>query len=156
MTSNGKVKVLFVCTGNICRSPLAEALFRQMVKEEGLADRFIIESAGTGAYHIGERPHRGTQAVLKKNQVPLNPEKKAQTIKPGFMDHFDYVVAMDRSNVISLRRWGEVPRLLEFADDVDDLDVPDPYYEDNFDEVFALVEKGLGGLLGHIRTQENL
>lgn len=156
MSSDGKVKVLFVCTGNICRSPLAEALFRHMVKEEGLADRFVIESAGTGTYHVGEPPHRGTQAVLKKHQIPLDPAKRAQAISPGFLDRFDYVVAMDRWNVMDLRRWGKAPRLLEFADGVDDLDVPDPYYDNNFDEVFDLVKKGLRGLLDHIRNQEGL
>ena len=156
MISDGSVKVLFVCTGNICRSPLAEALFRQMVKDEGLEEHFQIESAGTSTYHVGERPHRGTQDVLKKNRVPIDPEKRAQAIQPGALNQYDYVVAMDRANVQNLRRWGKVPRLLEYAEKANVLDVPDPYYEDNFDEVYELVENGLRGLLSHIRQQEGI
>jgi len=157
MTSNEKVKVLFVCTGNICRSPLAEALFRRMVTDEGLEDRFVIASAGTSTYHADERPHPGTQAVLAKNRVPLDPQKRAQVIRPADLDQFDYVVTMDRSNVQTLRRWGkDVPLLLDFAEGVKVRDVPDPYYDDNFDEVYHLVEKGLRGLLDHIRTREGV
>jgi protein-tyrosine phosphatase len=156
MTPAKPVRVMFVCTGNICRSPMAEAVFRHIVKEAGLEDRFEIASSGTGSWHVGERPHRGTQNVLKHHNVELKADKRAQRLTSNDMDYYDYIVAMDGMNVADISRYRKVPRLLEFAPAGTPHDVPDPYYEDNFDYVYQLVLQGCQGLLHHIREQEGL
>ena len=151
------IKVMFVCTGNICRSPMAEAVFQNLVREAGMEDKFEIQSSGTGSWHVGERPHFGTQEVLKKNQVRLDPGKRAQHFKSHHLNEFDYILVMDTPNMNHFRNSdGKVKRLLDFAPAGSPKDVPDPYYEDNFDYVFDLVTTGSKGLLAYIRKQENI
>jgi protein-tyrosine phosphatase len=151
------IRVLFVCLGNICRSPMAEAVFRHMVKEAGLADVIDIESAGTGSWHVGERPHGGTRAVLAANQIEVG-GKRARQLNRSDMTQFDYVIAMDGENVGDIHSlFGQrVPRLLEFAPPGGTLDVPDPYFTNGFDEVYQLVTAGCRGLLAHIRQEQGL
>jgi protein-tyrosine phosphatase len=153
---DSKIHVLFVCTGNICRSPMAEAVFQQLVRDQGLEQRFIIESAGTSAYHIGERPHIGTQNVLRKNKVRLADSKRAIRVDQRLLDSSDYVIAMDTGHEVSLKGRTNAYRLLEFASNTGEKNVPDPYYDDKFDEVFDLVKAGCVGLLDFIRERENL
>jgi protein-tyrosine phosphatase len=157
MSEEKVIGVLFVCLGNICRSPMAEAVFRQMVKEAGLEDRFHIESAGTGSWHVGERPHRGTIAVLQQNEIDIG-AKRGQQLSRSAMSTFDYIIAMDTENVSDIQSvFGKrVPRLLEFAPPSTPQDVPDPYYSGGFDYVYQLVQAGCRGLLAHIREKENL
>ncbi len=151
------IRVLFVCLGNICRSPMAEAVFRQMVKEAGLETRIDVASAGTGGWHVGERPHRGTRTVLSANQIDIG-EKRAQQLSRTDLDAYDYIIAMDAENVSDIQAlFGlKVPRLLEFAPSGGPLDVPDPYYNGKFDTVYQLVTAGSQGLLEYIRQQEGL
>jgi len=154
---NNTIRVLFVCLGNICRSPMAEAVFRHLVKEAGLSDRIDVESAGTGGWHIGERPHAGTLAILKRNQIDAG-GKRARQIHRADLTEFDYVIAMDDENVADIQALfhRRVPRLLEFAPQGTPLDVPDPYYTGRFDQVYNLVTAGCKGLLAHIREKEGL
>lgn len=157
MGENHKIKVLFVCLGNICRSPMAEAVFRHRVQQEGLAERFEIASSGTSGYHAGERPHPRTRAILRKNQIELDPSKRALRLSPDEIKQYDYVVAMDSENAGDLSRIGvAAPRLLEFATDHNRMDVPDPYYTDRFEEVYHLVTAGARGLLDYIRQEKGL
>lgn len=156
MPGKRPVRVMFVCTGNICRSPMAEAVFQHLVKEAGLEQHFEIASSGTDGWHVGERPHRGTQAVLRAHNVDLHPDKRAQRITGSDMQSYDYVLAMDSLNVSSLSRYGTVPRLLEFAPPGSPQDVPDPYYDDNFEYVYNLIEASCRTLLQYIREQEGL
>ncbi len=158
MSTNQKIRVLMVCAGNICRSPMAEAVFQHLVEEAGLADRFEVASAGTGSWHVGERPHPGTQAVLKTHGVGLNSNKRAQQLRRRDFEVYDYVVAMDAENVADILRLNEVqvPRLLEFAPSGGPLDVVDPYYHDNFESVYQRVVEGCQGLLSHIREHEGV
>lgn len=153
---NGKViRVLFVCLGNICRSPMAEGVFRQLVKEAGLANRIDTASAGTGGWHVGERPHRGTLAILKEHNIDLGNKRSHQIIHSDLRE-YDYIVAMDSENVADIQAlFGKrVPRLMEFILDNElPLDVPDPYYTGGFEQVYDLVEAGCRGLLAHIRKQ---
>lgn len=153
-------RVLFVCLGNICRSPMAEGVFRQLVEEEGLADRFEIDSVGTGTWHIGEPPHTGTQRVLRDHGIDLG-DKHARQVTGSDVESADYVVAMDRSNVRNLGRLisdgalkDKTYLLMDFASATDVRDVPDPYYEGQFERVYALVTDGAQGLLDYIREQE--
>jgi protein-tyrosine phosphatase len=157
MGENHKISVLFVCLGNVCRSPMAEFIFRDIAAKEGLADRIDVASSGTSSYHIGEHPHPGTRAILKKHGVEVHPGKRAQKLWTDEVKRFDYVIAMDAENASDLRRIGvAAPRLLEFAPKGSPLDVPDPYYTNRFEEVYRLVEAGARGLLEHIRKEKGL
>lgn len=154
------VSVLFVCMGNICRSPMAEAVFRHLAREVGLSEHFEIVSAGTGSWHVGERPHPGTQAVLQRNGIALG-DKRAQRLSRTDMDYYDYIIAMDQENIddiglLHTPARGELRRLLEFAPSSNVPNVPDPYYTGGFDYVYDLVTAGCRGLLVHIRKHEGL
>jgi protein-tyrosine phosphatase len=155
-TGQNKINVLFVCMGNICRSPMAEAVFRDLVKREGVADHFEIASAGTGEWHVGEPPHRGTRETLKRHGIEPD-GLVAKHVSQAMLDRADYVVAMDYENVSDLRSWridrAKTTRLLDDAPDVDARDVPDPYYDGRFELVFQLVSIGSQGLLDRIREQ---
>ncbi len=155
------IHVLFICLGNICRSPMAEAVMRRLVDEAGLADRITVASVGTGAWHIGEPPHRGTQEILRRYSIPH--DGCARQITRDDIATADYLVAMDRQNVTDVRALassgipsGKLRRLLEYAPAGGALDVPDPYFEDNFDEVYRLVDAGCRGLLARIRAEQGL
>ena len=152
-----KISVMFVCTGNICRSPMAEAVFRNMVEEKGMADRFVIASSGTGRWHVGEPPHIGTRLILSENKIEVG-SKRAQQLVGDDFSTFDYIIAMDQENIddIQLDFKKEVRRLLDFAPQGYPHNVPDPYYEQNFEEVFNLVTAGCEGLLKFIIEHEGL
>lgn len=152
------VRVVFVCLGNICRSPMAEAVFRDMVEKAGLSSEIEVDSVGTGSWHVGEPAHRGTQQVLRAHGIDARHE--ARQINAGDLRDADYLIAMDRSNLSAIRGMGstdaEVSLLLDYAEGVDETDVPDPYYTGGFDHVYALVEAGCRGLLEHIRQKEGI
>lgn len=158
------VGVLFVCLGNICRSPLAEGVFRQLVDEAGLARRFEIDSAGTSAFHAGDPPDSRTVEVARRRGLEL--EHAARQIELDDFRRFHYVVVMDASNHGKVRALearvegrAEVHMLRSFDGDAgDDLDVPDPYFggPDGFEDVHDMVERACAGLLHHIREQHGL
>lgn len=155
MTTN----VLFVCLGNICRSPMAEAVFQRLVDEAGLTDRIAVDSVATSSYHVGERAHPGTRRVLAQHGIKY--DGRARQVQPGDLAApATYVVAMDQDNMAELRqRFGDdlnVVRLLDFATHTEVRDVPDPYYSDNFEYVYRLVEDGCRGLLTHVRREQRL
>jgi protein-tyrosine phosphatase len=152
------VKVVFVCLGNICRSPMAEGVFKHLVKEAGLQDKIHVDSCGTGGWHIGEAPHVGTQKVLAKHGVDY--QHQARQLHQVDFDEADYLIAMDSDNLRDIMRTGssgaEVAKLLDFAKGIEEADVPDPYYTGRFDEVYELVLAGSKGLLAHIRQKEGI
>ena len=114
------VRVLFVCLGNICRSPMAEAIFRDFVVKEGLEEKIVIDSAGTGDWHIGHPPHKGTQKILKENEVSFEGIKARQVEKED-LTKFDYIIAMDNKNIADLKSFGKtggyIGRLSDFVPD---------------------------------------
>ena len=152
------VKVLFVCLGNICRSPMAEAVFQHMVDKAGLSADIEVDSVGTGSWHVGERPHRGTRRILSQHGIEYN--GRARQIEANDITPETYVVAMDGSNLSDVeRRFGahdQLHRLLDFATKTDERDVPDPYYSNNFEYVYQLVADGCRGLLAAVREREEL
>jgi protein-tyrosine phosphatase len=154
------IRVLFVCLGNICRSPMAEAVFQHMVDKAGLGDAITVDSAGTGNWHVGERAHGGTRHILRKHGIRY--DGRARQITRADFANFDYILAMDASNLSDLQRMipgdseAEVRRFLEFAEGESERDVPDPYYNNRFEAVYRLVSAGAEGLLAHIRAEHDL
>jgi len=163
--SGSKTAVLFVCLGNICRSPLAEAVFRKQVKEAGLEDRFVVDSAGTSSYHEGEGPDPRTVKVARARGVEMT--GRARQIRREDAKRFDYIIAMDESNLRDVQRIvaeagvhsPRVMRLREFDPEAGgDLDVPDPYYGGprGFENVHDIVERSCAALLEHIIAERGL
>ncbi len=152
-------RVLFVCLGNICRSPMAEAVFQKLVDDAGLSHQISVDSAGTGSWHIGEEAHLGTRRILQQHGIVYN--GRARKVRQDDMrDEHTYIIAMDDSNVSDLQHlFGSHPRLyrlLDFASNSSKKNVPDPYYTGNFEYVFQLVSDGSRGLLETIRREESL
>lgn len=153
------VSVLFVCLGNICRSPTAHGVFRELVERRGLAHRIEIDSAGTAAYHVGNAPdHRSAAAALQRG-YDLSDLRARQAIVADF-GHYDYILAMDMQNLVDLRSispesyTGYLGLFLEFAD-LEKHEVPDPYYggPSGFDHVLDLVEAASEALLKRIAKE---
>ncbi|MEM9066947.1 MAG: low molecular weight protein-tyrosine-phosphatase [Myxococcota bacterium] len=152
------IRVCFVCLGNICRSPTAEGVMRHLLREEGLQDQIELDSAGTGAYHVGEAPDRRSRAAAKKRGIRV--DGSARQFVRQDLGRFDYVIAMDQSNLQRLQAMakGHQGHKLSLLRDFDDAapegaEVPDPYYggSDGFDRVLDICEAGCRGLLAHLR-----
>ncbi len=157
------IGVLFVCLGNICRSPMAEGVFAHLVKEAGLDNVIYTDSAGTGGWHVGESPHSGTQRVLREHGIAYH--GRARQLTASDLSEFNYVLAMDRSNLSGIRRLArkdtraEIALFLSYAYNkglADVEEVPDPYYDGRFNYVYELVHTGSQALLDHIRQAHNL
>jgi protein-tyrosine phosphatase len=158
------MRVLFVCLGNICRSPTAEGVMRKLVREAGLDDRITLDSAGTGGWHVGSAPDERATAAARARGIDL--EGAARKVAPEDFERFDLILAMDRSNLRDLQELAPDPaarervRLLREFDPASagasDLDVPDPYYggPGGFDEVLDLVGAACVGLLAQIRADQ--
>ncbi len=155
------VKVLFVCMGNICRSPMAEGMFRWMLEGVGLTEKVYVDSAGTHSYHIGAPPDTRSQATALRRGVNLR-SLRARQVTAEDLAEFDYVLAMDRDNfehLLALSQDQELRRriqlFLDFAPDLPEREVPDPYYggSGGFERVMDLVEEAAQGLLIQIRER---
>lgn len=149
-----KQSVLFVCLGNICRSPTADGVFRKMVSDAGLEDLIVVDSAGTGAWHVGEAPDKRATQTARKRGYDLSP-LRARQFNPNDFDIFDYVLAMDYSNLEDLRALcppeaeDKLKLFLSFGVNFSEEEVPDPYYggADGFNHVLDLVEDACTALL---------
>jgi protein-tyrosine phosphatase len=150
------VRVLFVCMGNICRSPIAQGVFENVLRREGLEGEVFVDSAGTGAWHVGSPPDERAQRSAGLRGLDLSAQR-ARRISPEDCNTFDYILTMDEDNyhaVSSLCRGSAVVRpFLDFAADSPEREVPDPYYggPDGFEHVLDLVEEASEGLIEDIR-----
>lgn len=157
------VRVLFVCLGNICRSPTAEGVFRALVESEGLTRKIEIDSAGTHAYHIGEGPDPRSQSAAASRGIDLS-QLRGRRATDKDIEEFDYVLAMDRDNYANLMRItpsqleSRVGLLMDYAPARPEDEVPDPYFggEGGFDRVLDMIEEAARGLLADIRRQHKI
>ncbi len=158
------VRICFVCLGNICRSPTAEGIFRHLLRERGLADSVVVDSAGTGAWHVGKSPDSRAAAEASRRGIELS--GKARQFSSSDFDRFDYVIALDDMNASDL---AEIAPSAEARNKVRLLrsfepgappgaSVPDPYYGGarGFEEVFDICEAACAGLLDHIEADRGI
>ena len=144
------IKVMFVCLGNICRSPMAEFVFKDMVKKQGLEKEFYIKSSATSSEEIGNDIHYGTRDKLIQKEIPFT-KRKAVKLRAEDYKKYDYIIGMEKSNVINIKRIvGEdvddkIYRLLDFSDTP--RDIADPWYTGNFEITFNDIVEGCNGFL---------
>jgi protein-tyrosine phosphatase len=151
------INILFVCTGNICRSPTAEAVFRHQVREAGLEGRFHIDSAGTHGYHIGDPPDPRSIATALARGVDMR-NLRARKVRPDDFAAFHRIYAMDRGHHSHLACFTPVPPYGTLSLFAGSSDVPDPYYGtlQGFEDVYGMIEKGSAALLKDLRTEYSL
>ncbi len=155
------IRVLFVCLGNICRSPMAEAVFRDLVQRNGLQHKIEVDSAGTGNWHVGNPPHDGTLTLLEQKGIAAEGMTARQIVREDG-ETFDYILAMDSQNLRDLRKVIKekngvfVGRFLDLVENAPSKDVPDPYFTGNFEEVYDLVLRGCHALLERIKREKKL
>ena len=154
-------RVLFICLGNICRSPMAEGVFRRVVEKEGLTDRFEIDSAGLGDWHVGQAPDTRAQAAAKSRGIDISRQCARQVVLEDFA-RFDLLLVMDRSNYAELKRRApadgraRIQHFLDFAPQTGTKDVPDPFFggAEGFDQTLDLIEEAANGLLASLVGEE--
>lgn len=153
------IKVLFVCLGNICRSPLAEGIFRQKTIDQGVNHLFYVDSAGTASYHVGALPDKRSMEVAAKNGFELT--HKARAFSETDFNSFHYIVAMDKNNLNNIKRLmpdeteSKVLLMRHFDMMVKDGEVPDPYYGDmkDFEHVYDILDRSCEVMLGHLMDE---
>ncbi len=153
-----KIKVLFICMGNICRSPTAEGVFTRLIKSEKIDKQFIIDSAGTHAYHVGDAPDLRAQKAAKDRGIDLA-KIRARKVIVGDYEDYDYLLVMDTDNYDLVMEFcpaeykHKVKYFLEYAPHLDTIEVPDPYYggKYGFERVLDMVEEASIGFLNTLR-----
>ena len=148
-----QTKILFVCHGNICRSPMAEFLFKKMLEDNNLLDKYIIDSAATSTEEIGNGVHCGTRKILDKFNIDYS-HKTARQIRLNDYDYYDYIIGMDSNNMYNIRRFfnndkdNKIYKLLDFS--INPRDISDPWYTNDFDKCYSDIVEGLNGLLNYL------
>jgi len=160
MSTKNKTSVLFVCMGNICRSPTAEGIFRHMLNEQGLADNFFFDSAGTHAFHVGAAPDHRSQEAAEARGINIS-DLTGRKVTVSDFEKFDYVLAMDKDNLEILKeicphaKSDQLKLFLEFANGLSYDEVPDPYYggTKGFEKVFDMLENASQGFIDYIQNK---
>ncbi len=158
------VNVLFVCLGNICRSPLAEGIFQTLLEQKNLSDKIFCDSAGTSGWHIGEPPDRRSEAIANKHGITLN--HSGRQLEPDDFKNFDYIIAMDKSNLQDIQKaagFDEMDEgrifLMRQFDDIDrNKDVPDPYFggPEGFENVYQMLDRSCKKFLNYLQGEHDL
>lgn len=160
ITKENPFKIIFVCLGNICRSPTAEGVFQHLVNERGLQPYFYVDSAGTSAYHIGEPANSKSQKTANDHGIVLR--SRARRFEPDDLQEFDLIVAMDRENLKNIKALDsdnkyddKIFLLRDYDPEPDDGEVPDPYYGgiDGFQNVFNIVKRSCEALLDKLEDE---
>ncbi|MEQ9301059.1 MAG: low molecular weight protein-tyrosine-phosphatase [Cyclobacteriaceae bacterium] len=156
-----KIRVLFVCLGNICRSPLAEAVFSDKVRRVGLHEDITLDSCGTGGYHVGHLPDPRSIAVAKDHYIPM--DHHARQLTKADLSDFDYVIGMDDQNIHNIERLSssasaEIFKMRRFDPAGTNEDVPDPFYggDEGFEKVYQMLDRSSDGLLAYITKRHGL
>ena len=151
------IKVLFVCLGNICRSPVAEYIFRDMVKKQGLEGKFYIDSAATSTEEIGKPVHYGTRNKLEQMNIECGNHTARRITKQDY-EIFDYIIAMEEQNMVNIKRIvgddkeQKIYKLLDFSDNP--RDIADPWYTGNFDKTYEDIKEGLEGFMEYLKKKD--
>lgn len=156
------VQVLFVCLGNICRSPTAEGVFRQLLASESLESRIRVDSAGTAAYHVGSPPDRRAREAAQRRGIDLS-DIRGRRVEPADIEAFDHILAMDRENHANLLAMAgehghKVDLFMAYSRNFDESEVPDPYYggPNGFERVLDMISDASEGLLRELRSKHDL
>jgi protein-tyrosine phosphatase len=162
MAGMSAIRVVFVCLGNICRSPMAKGLFQSKLQERGLGASFYVESAATSSYHVGDRPDPGSIRVARNVGIDISGDRSQQMTRSD-MSRFDYVIAMDRSNYRNLvdldpQEEQKIHLLRSFESDAEDLNVPDPWGGGNrgFEIMYDIIDRAVDGFLDHLVQEHAL
>lgn len=164
MSTNQPIGVLFVCLGNICRSPSAQGIFQKQVNEAGLADHFVVDSCGTAPFNIGKRPDKRALQASERYGYDIS-EQIARQINQNDFANFDYIISMDRKNMMSLTAWkpadftGTIELFMRYhPNNAGNTQIPDPYHEsiEHFYPIIEMIEQASAGLLAYIRQHHNL
>jgi protein-tyrosine phosphatase len=149
-----KTSVLFVCLGNICRSPLAQGVFENKLENKKIAEKFFVDSCGTGSWHVGEKPHKGSIAIARQYGVNIE-NQRARDLNLSDFKKFEWIIAMDSQNLRDIESLASdskarIHLLREFDTQKDSMDVPDPYYTGGFQQVFDIIDRSCDKLLERI------
>ncbi|MHC5216606.1 low molecular weight protein-tyrosine-phosphatase [Enterococcus sp. LJL128] len=152
------IRVLFVCLGNICRSPMAEAVMREKVKEAGLEEKIQVSSAATSGWEAGNPPHRGTRQILEAHDISVDGLRSTQINQQDFVV-YDYIIGMDYSNLTDLKRTAPAGReenihlFMSVVEHQEETEVPDPYYTGDFETTYRMVNEGTTAWLEHLKKE---
>ena len=154
---NQKIKVLFVCLGNICRSPMAKAIMKHKIQQKGIENKFYVDSCGTGPWHVGENADPRTITTLQQNEIPI--KHTARQINLNDLEEFDYIICMDKSNRRDVLLLGANPEKVFLMRDFDSIgkgeNVPDPYYNSNgFAEVFNMLDRSIENFINFVLQKQ--